>query len=163
MTELASLGTSGTRGATARAKLQAELAQQKGTFFKSVLQSMSRRMAPISPHGSELPGASGQAFLVSDTWNLWLLAASRIGAVAIPGHDSFRLPDGWSGGSSDGHYCSAGSPHRAEQLGWREDGPCNPPLPPRRSSCFYFCQQADVHSVSKQSICATSGSALGPG
>lgn len=34
------------KGALSRAKLQAELAAQKGTFFLSVLQSMARRMNP---------------------------------------------------------------------------------------------------------------------
>ena len=41
--------TSGTRGALGRAKLQEELAQQRGTFFHSVVQQMSRRMMPTSP------------------------------------------------------------------------------------------------------------------
>ena len=49
MTELSGTGTStGTRGAQGRARLQAELAQHKGSFFASVLQSMARRMAPTS-------------------------------------------------------------------------------------------------------------------
>ena len=39
-----------TKGAASRAKLQAELAAQRGSFFNSVLQSMARRMQPaISP------------------------------------------------------------------------------------------------------------------
>ena len=41
--------TSGTRGALGRVKLQEELAQQRGTFFHSVVQQMSRRMMPTSP------------------------------------------------------------------------------------------------------------------
>ncbi len=40
--------TTGTRGALGRARLQAELAQQRGTFFHSVIQAMSRRMMPTS-------------------------------------------------------------------------------------------------------------------
>ena len=48
MSELTASGGAGVRGATGRAKLQAELAQQKGLFFKAVLQSMSRRMSPTS-------------------------------------------------------------------------------------------------------------------
>eukprot|EP00435_Cladocopium_sp_Y103_P058778 s392_g20.t1 len=40
---------SGTRGAVGRAKLQAELAQQKGLFFQSVLCQMARRMQPTMP------------------------------------------------------------------------------------------------------------------
>lgn len=39
---------SGTRGAATRVRLQAELAQHKGSFFQSVMQSMCRRMAPTS-------------------------------------------------------------------------------------------------------------------
>ena len=38
-----------TRGAQGRAKLQAELAAQKGSFFSSVLTAMARRMQPTSP------------------------------------------------------------------------------------------------------------------
>ena len=49
MSELtgASMG-SGTRGAATRVRLQAELAQHRGSFFQSVMQSMCRRMAPTS-------------------------------------------------------------------------------------------------------------------
>ena len=49
MADLTGTGTSsGSRGAQGRARLQAELALQKGTFFMSVLQSMARRMSPTS-------------------------------------------------------------------------------------------------------------------
>ena len=48
MTELATTTSAGARGASGRAKLQAELAQHKGIFFRSVMQSMARRMAPTS-------------------------------------------------------------------------------------------------------------------
>ena len=47
MTDLVgSSSSSGTRGALGRQKLQAELAQQKGLFFQSVLCQMARRMQP---------------------------------------------------------------------------------------------------------------------
>ena len=50
MTDLSSSSTSlSTKGAQGRAKLQQELAQHRGTFFTSVLQSMSRRMQPAQP------------------------------------------------------------------------------------------------------------------
>ena len=39
----------GTRGAAGRAKLQSELALQKGLFFQSVLCQMARRMQPTMP------------------------------------------------------------------------------------------------------------------
>eukprot|EP00435_Cladocopium_sp_Y103_P075147 s60_g54.t1 len=42
-------GSAGTRGAVGRAKLQMELAQQKGLFFQSVLTQMARRMQPTQP------------------------------------------------------------------------------------------------------------------
>ncbi len=51
-------GGIGSKGAVGRAKLQGELAQHKGVFYQSVLQSMSRRMAPTSPME-----ASSQAML----------------------------------------------------------------------------------------------------
>ena len=47
LAELSGPGT-GTRGAAGRAKLQAELALHRGTFFQSVLHQMARRMAPTS-------------------------------------------------------------------------------------------------------------------
>ena len=60
--------SAGTRGATTRAKLQLELAQHRGSFFNSVLQSMSRRMAPTSPASSSAEellarGVSGVRYL----------------------------------------------------------------------------------------------------
>ena len=49
MLELNSVGaTAGTRGAQGRARLQQELAAQKGSFFQSVLASMARRMQPTA-------------------------------------------------------------------------------------------------------------------
>ena len=42
-------GGVGSKGAVGRAKLQGELAQHRGVFYQSVLQSMARRMAPTSP------------------------------------------------------------------------------------------------------------------
>ena len=47
-----------TRGASTRARLQMELAQHRGTFFQSVMQSMSRRMSPTSN-----PNASAEELL----------------------------------------------------------------------------------------------------
>ena len=41
--------TASTRGATGRARLQAELATHSGAFFQSVLRSMARRMQPTMP------------------------------------------------------------------------------------------------------------------
>ena len=61
-------GGAGTRGAVGRAKLQAELAQQKGLFFNSVLMQMARRMQPTQP-AAETPaellarGVSGTQYL----------------------------------------------------------------------------------------------------
>ena len=49
MGDLASSSSAtGTRGAQGRARLQAELALHKGTFFTAVTQAMARRMAPTS-------------------------------------------------------------------------------------------------------------------
>ena len=52
MLDLAGVSSTGTRGSTGRAKLQAELASQRGSFFTSVMQSMSRRMNPTLPASS---------------------------------------------------------------------------------------------------------------
>ena len=50
MLELGAVGFgAGTRGAQGRAKLQAELSAQRGTFFNAVLSAMARRMQPTSP------------------------------------------------------------------------------------------------------------------
>ena len=48
LSDLQSSSSTGTRGSTGRARLQAELAQQRGLFFDAVMKSMSRRMAPTS-------------------------------------------------------------------------------------------------------------------
>ncbi len=69
MTELSSAGSAtGNRGAQGRARLQAELAMHKGTFFNSVLHSMARRMAPtstveITPQEMIARGISGTRYL----------------------------------------------------------------------------------------------------
>ena len=44
-----SSGGMGSKGAMGRARLQSELAQHQGLFYKAVLQSMCRRMSPTSP------------------------------------------------------------------------------------------------------------------
>ena len=46
MVGLRGLSVTGTRGSTGRARLQTELASQKGLFFQSVMQAMARRMSP---------------------------------------------------------------------------------------------------------------------
>eukprot|EP00435_Cladocopium_sp_Y103_P016470 s334_g4.t1 len=67
LTELAGPST-GTRGAAGHAKLQAELAMHRGTFFASVLQQMSRRMSPtasaeVTPAALMARGVSGLRYL----------------------------------------------------------------------------------------------------
>lgn len=53
LVDLGGVAGGGTRGSAGRARLQAELASQKGLFFQSVLQSMARRMSPtVSVEGS---------------------------------------------------------------------------------------------------------------
>lgn len=47
--ELGASSSLGMRGSSGRAKLQADLAAQKGTFFLEVMAAMSRRMAPTQP------------------------------------------------------------------------------------------------------------------
>ena len=49
MADLQLPGSSGNRGSSGRARLQAELASHRGLFFDSMMRSMSRRMAPTSP------------------------------------------------------------------------------------------------------------------
>jgi hypothetical protein len=63
--EFTTAGGAGARGATGQAKLQAELASQKGLFFKAVTQSMARRMAPTLPSDltSHQQGISGVRYL----------------------------------------------------------------------------------------------------
>ena len=48
MTDLSGSSSTSTRGAAGRAKLQAELAAHRGTFFTAVMHQMARRMAPTS-------------------------------------------------------------------------------------------------------------------
>ena len=69
MLELGSTGYgAGTRGSQGRAKLQAELAAQKGTFFNAVLAAMARRMQPTasaegSPEELMARGVCGTLYL----------------------------------------------------------------------------------------------------
>ena len=49
LVDLGGLSTTGTRGSVGRAKLQSELASQKGLFFQAVMESMARRMSPTVP------------------------------------------------------------------------------------------------------------------
>ena len=49
MSELTASSSTSTKGAAGRARLQAELASQKGLFFESVMKAMSRRMFPTMP------------------------------------------------------------------------------------------------------------------
>lgn len=52
--DLASSSSVSSRGAAGRAKLQMELASQKGIFYRSVMTSMARRMQPSMPPGRPL-------------------------------------------------------------------------------------------------------------
>lgn len=68
MSELTGAPSAGTRGAAGRARLQAELAAHRGSFFTSVMHSMARRMAPTSsvdhpPQVLLKRGISGQRYL----------------------------------------------------------------------------------------------------
>jgi hypothetical protein len=49
MVDLGGLSVAGARGSSGRARLQTELASQKGLFFQSVMQAMARRMPPTVP------------------------------------------------------------------------------------------------------------------
>ena len=49
MVDLGGLSVAGTRGSSGRARLQTELASQKGLFFQSVILAMARRMPPTVP------------------------------------------------------------------------------------------------------------------
>eukprot|EP00438_Fugacium_kawagutii_P004823 Skav226390 [mRNA] locus=scaffold1631:67277:74756:+ [translate_table: standard] len=49
MQDLSGTATTGTRGSVGRAKLQADLASQRGLFFNSVMSAMARRMHPTVP------------------------------------------------------------------------------------------------------------------
>ena len=129
---------------------KAELAQQKGTFFKAVMQSMARRMAPTRPSDLSAP----ELLAVPGTlW--WLWQTTRIGSTPVRGDDSLRLSDGWSARCSNGHHGVAGGDHRAELPGWRADGFSHPPMFTRRSTGLDFCQQAACADSSVTSVCTT--------
>lgn len=83
MTGLSGIGS---WGASTRAKLQAELACHRATFYTSVLQQMSRRMAPPCCLWMTLPGEVSRLWPSSRTWS-----------VSVSCHDDPRLPhDGQS-------------------------------------------------------------------
>ena len=56
---------SGVKGASTRMKLQAELAAQRGTFFQSVMKSMSRRMHPALPADLPIPQLAARGVVPS--------------------------------------------------------------------------------------------------
>ena len=60
LVDLSGTSSSGTRGSLGLAKLQMELASQKGLFFASVMSSMARRMNPTPTY---IPDASPQRLM----------------------------------------------------------------------------------------------------
>lgn len=126
MTDLSSSSTSlSTKGAQGRAKLQQELAQHRGTFFTSVLQSMSRRMQPAQP--SDLTPHAG-------AWSTWdhphdlcgtfrrLWPTERLGMPTMAGrHDPGPLAKRELQ-CCKGCHCASGSLHRAKRAGQWSSG-----------------------------------------
>ena len=83
----------GSRGAQGRA--QSELAQQRGSFFQSVVLQMARRMSPTSNPDLPYPQL-GQWYhrssLLRKIWRVWKM--QRAGAHSAPAHDDAGLRDG---------------------------------------------------------------------
>ena len=86
MMELNSSGTNtGTRGAAGRAKLQADLASQKGIFFQAVLAAMARRMQPTIPSEGSRRNSWVEASVAPDIWSALeaLGSTERLAAYSI--------------------------------------------------------------------------------
>ena len=72
------------RGASQRAKMQEELASDKGVFFAAVLQNMAKRMAPASSLGAEPAELLQQGVCLSRYWERFGGFAGQrdLGAIA---------------------------------------------------------------------------------
>ena len=123
---LLDLGTSGstasTRGAQGRAKLQMDLAAQKGVFFNAVLASMARRMHPTLPIDGtpmELMARGGLRDEVSgEVWRF--REASGAGLSSTSGYDNLGFPPIGKPGRSQGCSRSFGGDVGPGCLGQRE-------------------------------------------
>ena len=113
MADLLQGSSGGTRGSVGRVRLQAELAAQKGIFFQSGLQQISRRMAPTSSADMTPPSYARQGHqwcqIPGAVW--WLWQAEGVGTTAVPDHGHLgqshggehRGCEGWCGPArSDG-------------------------------------------------------------
>ena len=153
MSELTSSGGAGVRGASGRAKLQAELALQKGLFFRAVLQSMSRRMSPTSssdasPQELLNRGVSGVRYL--EIRRIWQTEGA--GPVTVPGHDGPGLHDGGTNGCRHGRSGSAGRDNRTGMFGRWQDGSGHSPLFARGCTSLDLYQQADDEHLPHQGL-----------
>ena len=95
LADLGSGGGVGTRGSAGRARLQQELAAQKGVFFDAVVQSMARRMSPTSPtetdHQVLLSRGSFGYEVPRKIRRVW--TSEGAGLLDVPDHDGVRLHD----------------------------------------------------------------------
>ena len=143
MADLSGAGTSsGSRGAQGRARLQAELALQKGTFFTSVLHSMARRMAPtssveITPQEMLVRGISGTRYVER------FGGYGRMKEWGQLGDDCFGLLDGRELPGGKGH-CGTPCSHfgTGSSRQWSA-GDCEPALPARGCSFRSIHEQTD--------------------
>ena len=120
MADLSAGSSASTRGAAGRACLQAELAQQKGTFFQSVLLQMARRMSPttsvdVSPQVLMDRGVSGTRYL--ERFGGYSRQRELDHAAAVPSDDSLRLLAAGQHPGSEGCSGIAGCVHRASCFG----------------------------------------------
>ena len=137
--------------AQGRARLQAELAQQKGSFFQSVVLQMARRMSPTSSPDLPYPQLLG----------VWTL--HRAGAHSTSAHDDAGLRDGREQRSSSGCVGSADSHGRAGLLRPWQVRLGTAAGVARGSASGDLYKSPVVSAVGSKELCTTSRSIMGHG
>ena len=111
MMDLAGAGgaSASTRGATGRAKLQAELASHSGSFDLAVLRAMSRRMQPTASSSGTplelLQRKNLRDFVHGEVRGFW--SSPRLGSYPVPADGQFGLPPSRQPGCCKGRYSFA--------------------------------------------------------
>ena len=156
MSDLAGTGSGGgTRGASARAKLQMELAQRKllpvgdavhvkenGSY--KLVQCHCRGAPESRCEWCQIPGALR-----------WVQSMPGAGPVAISGDADLRLHDGRQHVGCNGWSGIAGCDNRASLLGRRQDGLGNTFVLSGRPTSCNLCEQAALLDIKGKGICTT--------
>ena len=117
---------SGTRGAATRVRLQAELAQHRGSFLQSIMQSMCIYGPDFKCRPDSGGDAAARDFRGQIPGKIWRLRPHpRPWPAAISGDDDLRFSHGRKHPIGDGRSCPFGGDVRTGKFGWRTNGTSN--------------------------------------